>query len=325
MPGKILVTPRSVTRSGHPALEKLRAAGWEVVFCRPGAQPDEAELRALLTGCQGYLAGVEPVTAAVLEAAPQLRAISRNGTGTDNIDLAAAARLGIQVVPAEGANARGVAELTLGLILSLARGIPASDAALKCGEWSRPSGGCELEGKTLGLIGCGRVGQGVATLALAFGMKVMAYDPFPPATLPGGDGFQLVPLERAVEEADFLTLHCPPPADGRPVLGATRLGSMKQGAWLINTARHDLIEVEAVLAALDSGALAGLATDVFDTEPPTDARLARHPKVIATPHLGGFTKESIDRAMHAAVDNLLAALSVAQTSTTTSQREDGSL
>lgn len=310
MAGKILVTPRSVTHSGHPALEKLRAAGWEVIFCQPGVQPAEAELPTLLAGCQGYLAGVEPVTAAVLESARELRAISRNGTGTDNIDLAAAARLGIQILRAEGANARGVAELTLALMLSLARGVATSDAALKRGEWTRPPGGCELEGKTLGLIGCGRVGQAVATLAQAFGMKVLACDPFPPAALPLGGALRLVPLDDTVAAADFLTLHCPPPEEGRPVLDAARLGSMKRGAWLINTARHDLIEAEAVLAALDSGALAGLATDVFDTEPPTDARLARHPKVLATPHLGGFTKESIDRAMHAAVDNLLAALSV---------------
>lgn len=317
MTGKILVTPRSVTRHGHPALEKLRAAGWEVVFCRPGAQPDEAELQALLRGCHGYLAGVEPVTAAVLESAKELRAISRNGTGTDTIDLAAAARLGIQVLRAEGANARGVAELTLGLILSLARGVAASDAALKRGEWIRPAAGCELEGKTLGLIGCGRVGRLVAGLAQAFGMKVRAYDPCPPPARPRGREFQLVTLEEAVAEADFLTLHCPPPAGGRPVLDEAALSRMKHGAWLINTARHDLLDATAVLAALDSGRLAGLATDVFDTEPPTDARLARHAKVLATPHLGGFTRESIDRAMQTAVDNLLAALDGAEPPTTT--------
>lgn len=308
MSGKILVTPRSVTRHGHASLDKLRATGWEVIFCRPGVQPDEEELRALLPGCQGYVAGVEPVTAAVLEAAPQLRVISRNGTGTDNINLAAASRLGIKVVRAEGANARGVAELALALMLSLARGVTTSDAALKRGEWSRPGAGCELEGKTLGLIGYGRVGQLVGSLAQAFGMTVLVYDPFPPFCLAKEGPIRLVALEEAVATADFVSLHCPPAADGRPVLNGARVKQMKPGAWVINTARYDLVDVEAVLDALNTGALAGLATDVFDQEPPVETRLVNHPKVIATPHLGGFTCESIDRAMHAAVDNLLAVL-----------------
>jgi D-3-phosphoglycerate dehydrogenase len=308
MTGKILVTPRSVTRSGHPSLEKLRQSGWEVVFCRPGVQPNEDELLTLLPGCAGYLAGVEPVTSRVLEAATDLQAISRNGTGVDNVDLAAAARLGIAVLRAEGANARGVAELAIGQLLSLARGLPASDAGLKRGEWTRPSAGLELEGRTLGLAGCGRVGQLVAQLALGLGMKVLAFDPYPNPAFAPGPGFRQASFEEVLANADFLSLHCPPPADGRPLIDAPALARMKDRAFLLNTARHDLLDADAVLEALDSGRLAGLATDVFDTEPPTDARLAKHPRVMATPHLGGFTRESIDRAMGVAVDNLLQAL-----------------
>ena len=135
MNGRVLVTPRSATRDGHPSLQALADAGYETVFCRPGALPSEEELLALLPGCVGYLAGVETVSAQVLEAAKGLRAISRNGTGADAIDTAAAQRLGIRVLRAEGANARGVAELTLALILCLARSLTRNDQALKAHRW----------------------------------------------------------------------------------------------------------------------------------------------------------------------------------------------
>ncbi len=308
---KILVTPRSITRDGHPSLEKLRAAGFAVVCCQPGVQPDESELCALLPGCAGYLAGVEPVTARVLAAATELRAISRNGTGVDNIDLAAATARGIAVLRAEGANARGVAELTLAHLLALARSLTPADAAMKRGAWQRGSAGSETEGKSLGLIGCGRVGKLVARMALGCDMQVVAFDAFPDVTFQPGPAFRFAPLEEVLAASDFLSLHCPPAAAGRPVLDAAALARMKPGAFLINTARYDVCDPAAVLAALDSGHLAGLALDVFDTEPPTDLRLVQHPKVIATPHLGGYTRESIARSMHAAVDNLLTALTSA--------------
>ncbi|HHN47277.1 MAG TPA: oxidoreductase, partial [Planctomycetes bacterium] len=138
--GKILVTPRSVTKSGHPSLERLKKAGFEVIFCTPGVQPSEEELLKLLPGCAGMLAGVEPISARVLAAARGLKAISRNGTGVDNVDIPAAEKLGIRVLRAEGANARGVAELALGHILAAVRSIPASDAALKAEKWERFKG-----------------------------------------------------------------------------------------------------------------------------------------------------------------------------------------
>jgi phosphoglycerate dehydrogenase-like enzyme len=308
MTPRILVTPRSVTRDGHPSLDRLRSAGWEIVLCRPGCQPDEDELVSLLPGCAGYLAGVEPVTARALEAATSLRVISRNGTGVDGIDLAAAARLGITVLRAEGANARGVAELAVGQMLALARHLAACDASLKSGGWSRPPAGVELEGKTLGLAGCGRVGQFVARLGLGFGMSVVACDPRPPEGFAPGPGFRFGSFDEVLAAADFLSLHCPPTDDGRPLIDASALARMRPGACLLNTARHDLIDPDAVLAALESGRLAGLAIDVFDTEPPTDRRLTAHARVLATPHIGGYTRESIDRAMAVAVENLLSVL-----------------
>ena len=163
-----------------------------------------------------------------------------------------------------------------------------------------------MEGKTLGLIGCGTIGRLVTGFASALGMRVLAYDPFPGwADAPAG--FQYAGLAEVFREADLLSLHCPPPAQGA-LLDAAALASLKKGVCLINTARAGLLDTEATLAALASGQVAGLALDVFEQEPPEDRRLLEHPRVIATPHIGGFTPESIDRAMTQAVDNLLKAL-----------------
>jgi phosphoglycerate dehydrogenase-like enzyme len=303
---RVLVTPRSITRGGgHPALKALRDAGHEVVLSTASQQPAEDELLRRLPGCAGYLAGVEPVTAAVLEAASDLRVISRNGVGVDNIDLAAADRLGIRVCTTPGANARGVAELALGLVFSLARAIPQSDRTVKAGAWER-SKGIELAGRTLGVVGCGAIGRRVCELALGMGMQVAAHDPLADASFAPGPAFTYAALEDVLARADVLTLHCP--AGGRPLLDAAALARMKPGAFIVNTARAALIDRAALLAALDEGRVAGAALDVFDEEPPVGDPLAAHPRVIATPHVGGFTGESVDRAVTAAVDNMLAAL-----------------
>jgi phosphoglycerate dehydrogenase-like enzyme len=300
---RILVSPRSVTRNGHPSLQRFTDAGYEVIFATPGVQPDEAELLDKLPGCSGFLAGVETVSARVLEAAADtLKVIGRNGVGVDSIDLAAAERLGIQVLAAGTANSRGVAELTIALMLALARSIPSSDAALKAQDWQRTKG-IELEGRTLGLVGCGRIGRLVARIAHGLAMTVLAHDPLPGE--PPCDNFRYVPLEELLSASDVVSLHCPAPEDGTPVIDAAVLGAMRDRALLINTARAALADGPAVLAALESGCLAGFATDVFETEPPGDDPLALHPKVIATPHIGGYTRESIDRAVAAAVENIL--------------------
>ena len=308
---RILITPRSVTQHGHPALDRLRAAGFTTIIGPAGRQPTEAELLALLPGCVGYLAGVEPVTDRVLGVAKELKVISRNGVGIDNVDLPAARRLGIAVLRAEGANSRGVAELTLGLILALARAVPAADSSLKTGAWTRREG-IELAGRTLGLLGCGRIGQTMAQFALALGMRVVAHDPFASASFAPGPGFSWGDRQQVWRESDVLSLHCPPEPGGRPLLDAPTLAIMKRGVLIVNTARFDHLDRDAVLAALISGQVGGLALDVFAEEPPTDPSLIRHPRVIATPHIGGYTRESVDRAMALAVDNLLSVLSPAR-------------
>jgi phosphoglycerate dehydrogenase-like enzyme len=305
---RILVTPRSLTRSGHPALARLAEAGYEVVYCTPGQQPEEEELLRLLPGCAGYLAGVEKISARVLESAPELRVISRNGTGVNNIDCGTAARLKIAVCRADGANARGVAELTIALMLALVRHIPLSDRRMKAGLWERREG-IELGGRCLGVVGCGRIGQLVAEMAIALGMRVVAYDPCPRSGAGPHERFHMATsLQAVLREADVLSLHCPPPDDGRPLLTRERIALLKHGAYLINTARGELLDDDAVLEALDSGQLSGAAIDAYRQEPPGHHPLVRHENAIAVPHIGAFSTESIARAVEAAVDNLLQVL-----------------
>ena len=307
--GKILVTPRSLTTGGHPALARLTAAGYEVVLGPAGKMPTAEDLMRLLPGCVGWLAGVERIGDDVLAAATDLRVITRNGTGVDAIDLDAARRRGIDVRRAEGANARGVAELAIGLILAIARSIPFSDAAIKAGGWERRKG-IELEGKTLGIVGCGKIGRIVAGIARGLGMHVVGHDPFAKdsANLP------LLAIDDLLAASDVITLHCPPPADGRPLLDARRLGLTKPGVLVVNTARHELIDIPTLVAAIDRGHVAGAALDVFDAEPPVERAHLASGRIIATPHVGGLTDESVDRAVDVAVDNLLESLAASPVS-----------
>ena len=303
---RILVTPRSATKGGHPSLAALKQAGFEVVFSRPGVLPAEEDLLQYLPGCVGYLAGVEAVSASVLETAKDLKVISRNGTGADAIDLVAAERLGIKVLRAQGANARGVAELAMALILCIARSLRQSDRSIKAQRWERHEG-FELEGRTLGLVGCGQIGRLVTGFGLAFGMKIVAYDPIP-GWKDAPEGFRYTAFDELLRISDVISLHCPPGPEGRPILDRENIEKLKRGVIVINTARGGLIDDDAMLQALDSGHVKGIGLDVFDNEPPEDWRLALHPKAVSSPHIGGYTPESIDRALDSAVQNLLDAL-----------------
>jgi D-3-phosphoglycerate dehydrogenase len=301
---KVLITPRSLTKDGHPALDLLREAGHMLVFPAPGKMPSEEELLSLLPGCCGYLAGVEKISARVLESAKGLKVISRNGTGVDNIDLSAAKKLGIKVLKADGANASGVAELTLGLIFSLTRSFVFHDRKMKDKMWERRKG-IELTGRTLGLVGCGRVGKIVACRALGLGMSVLAVDISPDrAFCPSGE-FRWCSFDDILEKSDIISLHMPASAGARPVITEKVIRKMKKGVYIINTSRASLIDENAVLAALDNSQISGFATDVYDREPPDSFRLVLHERVLATPHIGGYTEESVGRATVAAVENIL--------------------
>lgn len=298
---RILITPRSLTSDPPAALDQLRKAGHELVFCSAGQTPDEAELIALLPGVEGWLAGVEPVSPAVIAAADSLRVIARNGSGADNLPMAMLNARGIAVTRAMAANATGVAELALGLILAACRHLPVVAAGVRAGAWPRPKGR-EIEGTTVAIIGAGAIGRKVAAVMQQMGASVLAVDPASPDL---GPDIRLVSLPEALAEAEIITLHCPLPADGKPLIDA---GRMRHGAILVNTARAGLVDESAILAALNGGTLSCYATDVFAQEPPRPGGIAEHPAVIATSHIGGLTEASVNRATVAAVQSLLAVL-----------------
>lgn len=301
---RVLVTPRSLTSAGLDTvaeLEPLRDR-YELVPSSPGRMPDESELLGLAPGCVGWLAGVERIGAPVLGAATALRAISRNGAGTDAIDREAAERAGVQVLRAPGANAPGVAELVLAVVLSALRSVGPASAALRAGRWERVIGS-ELGERTVGVVGLGEVGRRTAALLAACGAHVVGHDPFVEQ-----HAVPAVGLDELLSTCDVISLNLPAPADGRPVIGAAELARIPAGTVLVNTARSALVDDAAVLAALDSGRLASYAVDAFDAEPPEMSALLAHERVIATPHLGGYTGASVRRATRMAVDNLVSAL-----------------
>ncbi|HET7717556.1 MAG TPA: phosphoglycerate dehydrogenase [Bauldia sp.] len=307
MSGRILVTPRSLTASPGNSLSELEAAGFELVFSPAGRQPTEDELVGLVPGCVGWLAGVEPISARVFDAADRLKVISRNGTGIDSIDLDAAKRHGVRVMTAAGANAGAVAELAVALMLMGLRHLPESTASMREGRWVRREGR-ELGGATVGLVGCGAVGRAVARIVGSFGATVLAYDIAPDPMFRPANRFAWRGLDALVAESTVLSLHCPADPGGAPILDAARLSRLPSGAGVVNTARASLVDELALLAALDSGRLGFYATDVFDNEPPGLTPLVAHARVIAAPHIGGFTAEGGRAAVRVAVRNLIEAL-----------------
>lgn len=307
MAPRILVTPRSLTTGEHPALAPLRMSGFEIVTSTPGQLPKEDELLQLVPDCVGWLAGVEPISAQVIAAAKRMMVISRNGTGIDNLPVAAVRAQGITIATAGSANAPGVAELTLALIFAGLRHVPAADRGIKAGAWPRRRGR-ELRDRIVGIIGCGAIGGEVARLVTALGARVLAFDPAPRVLdLPAG-AFRWVDLETALAGADIISFHCPVQAGGAPILDQARCGRLRPEVLIVNTARAGLVDEAALLAALERGAVDCYATDVFAEEPPSDLTLARHERVIATSHIGGFTDESVTRATAIAVENLLSVL-----------------
>lgn len=307
MTGRILVTPRSLSNGGHPAMQPLLDAGFELVCPAPGATPTEAQLIAAIPDCLGWLCGVERVSSAVIENAPALRVISRNGTGVDNLPMLTLDQRGIAVTRAEGANARSVAELALTLALAGLRHVVPTHQGMKQGDWPRRIGR-EMAGARVGVVGLGAIGASFARFCLALGAQVHGFDPFAPADQIVDAAFRRTDLAGALEAMDVVSLHAPMPADGQALIGADLLARMAPGAVLVNTARAGLVDEAALLAALGAGHIGTYATDVFDTEPPQPSALLAHPRVILTSHIGGFTTESVERATAAAVANLLKAL-----------------
>ena len=276
----------------------LHEAGIEVVSCvgRP-----RAELLDELREADGLIVRSETrVDRDLLAHAPRVRVVGRAGVGVDAIDVEAATEAGIVVVNTPAANTIAATEHTFALMLALLRNVAPANASLREGRWERtPFIGTELYGKTLGIVGLGRIGGGVAMRARAFGMEVVAYDPYIPESRAQALGVQPVTLDELLEQADVLTLHVPLTERTRGMIGAAELARMKESAVAINCARGGVIEETALLQALDENRLRAAAIDVVAVEPPPanspGATLQRHPRVLATPHLGGSTREALER------------------------------
>jgi D-3-phosphoglycerate dehydrogenase len=253
--------------------------------------------------------GRTKVTASVIEAASNLKVIGRAGVGVDNIDLEAAKARGVTVVNAPMSTTIAVAELTFGLLLALAREIPRADATMKEGKWLKKEfEGVELNGKTLGIIGVGRIGMEVAKRALAFGMNVVAYDPLVPAEEIQKRGAEPLALDELYGCSDFISLHLPLTVQTRDMVGALAFSQMKDGVRIVCAARGGIIVESALLEALESGKVAGAALDVFEKEPPGLTEAVSHPRVIATPHIGAQTVEAQVRAAEDIASEVLSAL-----------------
>ena len=272
------------------ALDLLRAEGWEV-DARSGRTPEQ--LASDMANADALVVrSATKVTPQIIDAAPKLRAIARAGTGVDNVNVDAASARGIVVMNAPGANSISVAELAMAQLLSLARKLPAADASMKQGQWDKNSFlGEEVRGKVLGLAGLGRIGQEVARRAQSFAMTVIAHDPFISAQVAAGLGVELVSFDQLCARADYLSLHMPSTAQTRQILNADRFARCKKGLKLINTARGDLIDEPALVAAIQSGQIGGAALDVFTAEPTTDPTLQQLPQVVASPHIAASTRE----------------------------------
>ena len=253
--------------------------------------------------------GQTRVTADVLDAASRLKVIGRAGVGVDNIDLEAAKKHNVTVVNAPMSTTVAVAELAFGLLIAMAREIPRADASMKQGEWIKKQfEGVELNGKTLGIIGFGRIGMEVGKRAAAFGMNVVVYDPNVKEHELVESNAEPVSLQDLFAWSDFISLHLPLNVQTRDLLGPMAFSQMKDSVRIISTARGGIIDEEALLSALKSGKVAGAALDVFEKEPPGLTELVSHPRVIATPHIGAQTAEAQSRAAEDIANEVLSAL-----------------
>lgn len=305
---RVMASARNVAMELDSFRPQLQDAGVEVFFPQSAAPTlTEAELIDQLPGCIAAVAMPDDYTARVIQAAaPQLKLIARSGVGYDSIDLDAARRHNVWVTTTVGANHDAVADFTLGLILDLARHLTEIAGKVRGGWWGRLAG-TELRDKTLGIVGTGRIGREVAARAAGFGMKLVAYDLYPNQEWAGGAGVTYLPLDELIAQSDFITLHAPATRETRHLINDRSLGLMKKEAYVVNTARGELIDEAALVRALDAGKIAGAALDVFANEPPTDEQrpVITHPKVLPLSHCAGAALEAQRRAARIALEQVL--------------------
>ncbi len=304
----ILVTPTSYGRNDPRLCTELEEAVRKVTYNTTGKPLTSEKLQELLPGVDGYIAGLDEIDAAALETTDRLRVIARYGVGIDRVDLAAAEAKGIAVTNTPGANAKSVAELTVTLLLLLARPVLHAVAETRSGGWPRTSG-LTLEGKTVGLIGLGAIGKEVARRLAGFDCSLLAQDVVADETFAAAHDVEMVGRDTLLQESDFASLHVPLLPETRGMVDAGFLSRMKEGSFLINTARGELVDEDALYRALESGHLKGAALDAFNTEPPgAENRLLQLPQVIPTPHMGSHTDGATNNMGWMALKDCLAVL-----------------
>lgn len=286
MTARILVSDK-LSADGLAILE---AAGSVLAYDnKTGMAPEE--LKTVIGGYDGIIIrSATKLTKDVLAAASKLKVVARAGVGVDNVDLSFAKEKGIAVMNTPGGSTSAVAELALAMMLSLARRLPEADASMKAGKWEKKTmEGVQLAGKTLGVIGMGRIGRKLAQYCRALGMTTIGYDPVVTADV---DGLTRVSLDNVLRMSDYISLHVPLTPETKHIVGDETIAKMKKGVRILNCARGGVIDEAALARALDSGHVAGAGLDVFEEEPPKSESIAAHPRIIATPHIGAATAEA---------------------------------
>ncbi|MDQ7859334.1 MAG: phosphoglycerate dehydrogenase [Armatimonadota bacterium] len=304
---RVLVSAVGFGRVADVGMRLLREAGTDVVLHPGETAPDEETMRRLVRDADAVIAGTEPITAAVLAAAPRLRVIARRGVGTDSVDVVAATARGVAVTVTAGALTEAVADHTMGLLLAVARRIAAHDRRMKAGAWERVPG-TDVHGKTLGIVGFGAIGRAVARRAAAFGMRLLACDPQPDVAAAAALGVRLCELPELLAASDAISLHVPLVPATRGLIGTDALARMKPGAILVNTSRGGVVDETALAKALRDGRLAGAGLDVYREEPTPHAALVALETVVATPHVASYTVETTARMEEVCARAVLAVL-----------------
>ncbi len=302
----VLITSSAVVKIGQRAQESLRIAGCELLFPTKPGSPKTNELLALLPGVDAVVASTDPYSSAVLQspAAARLKIISRWGVGFDSIDVSAATKAGIVVTYTPGMLDDTVADYTFALLLALARRVHEGHLAMRNGEW-RVAWGSDVSGKTLGIVGCGRIGQAVARRAGGFNMQVLACDPSPDP-MAEKPGVRFVSLDELLAESDYVSLHAALTSQSRGLIGEAQLRKMKPTAYLINAGRGALVDETALLRALQESWIAGAALDTYLSEPlHADHPLRRAPNVLLAPHQASFARETGERVSLAAAQAIV--------------------
>jgi D-3-phosphoglycerate dehydrogenase / 2-oxoglutarate reductase len=300
----ITLTDKEYDLVQEHVIKQFKNEGVEVIARFSNAKLPETEVAELVKDVDGYIFGLEDITRTVMESGPNLKGVCKFGIGTDNVDKIAAKELGVKVANCPGLNSLAVAELSVGTMLGLARGIPFLDHQMKNRIWNS-SLGTELSGKTLGIIGFGNIGKYILKLLRGFGMDIKVYDVFQSSDLEFRMGFKYCSLDEIYASSDFISLNIPLTEETKDLITLRELKQMKNSAFLINMARGGIVREDDLLRALNLGEIRGAAIDAFKEEPTKAYDLVNHPRVIALPHIGAASREATIRIGNCAFRNIL--------------------